>query len=212
LSLGLLTGAEITIGPKPTAAPPKPFPQLQTNAAFDKTFHIQLAANIFFADLVTALKSALIDQTFGEDKKITIRNFSLKGEGGRLVINLTSTGDFDGELTLLAKPVYNARDNSLTFENVDFETKNAGFLITVGSWLFSNPIRGIIKKNLDAAVVEQIEKARLNASAALSSISVTEQIKLKGEVKSLSLGDATVLNDRLTLQIMALGELRVNVK
>lgn len=212
LSIGLLTGAEITIGPKPAAALAKALPLLHQTTTFDKSFHVQLAANIFFTDLAAALKPLLINQTFGEDKKITIKNFSLKGEGGRLMVGLTSTGDFDGELTLLAKPTFNAQNNSLTFENIDFDTKNAGWLISVGSWLFKNPIRGIIKQKLDAAVVEQLEKVRLNASSALSSVSVTEQIKLRGELKSLSLGEATVQNDQLTLQVMALGELKVKLR
>jgi hypothetical protein len=43
----------------------------------------------------------LIDKTFGDDKKITIKNFNLKGEDGRLVVVLTATGDFDGDLTHL---------------------------------------------------------------------------------------------------------------
>ncbi len=154
----------------------------------------------------------MLDKTFGDDRKITIKNFNLKGEDGRLVVVLTTTGDFDGELTLLAKPVYDPKNNSLTFENVDFDTKNAGWLISAGSWLFSSSIRNTIKKKLDTSVAEQLEKARTKVSAVLSGVQVAEHVKLAGAVRSLSLGEATVLNDRLSVQVIAQGEANVRLK
>jgi hypothetical protein len=212
LSMGVVTGAEITVGPKPAAAPVKPLPPVQQYPAFDKRFHIQLASDIFMADLVTALNPVLLDKTFGEDKKITIKSFNLKGEDGRLVVNLNAAGDFKGDLTLFAKPVYNALNNSLTFENVDFDTKNAGWLISAGSWLFSSSIRSAIKTKLDSAVVEQLEQARLKVSSLLSCVQVAEHVKLAGSVESLSLGEATVLNDRLSVRVIARGESNISLK
>jgi hypothetical protein len=212
LSVGIITGAAITVGPKPAASPAKALPQLQQLQAFDKLFHIKLATNIFFADLVTALNPVLIDKTFGDDRKITVKSFNLKGEAGRLAINMTATGDFDGEMTILAKPVFNPQSNTLTFEDVDFDTRNAGLMISAGSWLFSSSIQKTIKTKLDAAIVEQMEKARLKASAALSSIHVAEHLNLTGAVSSLSLGEATVLNDRLAVDVIAQGETSVRLQ
>lgn len=207
LAIGIITGAEITVGPKPAAAAAKPLPPLQQYLTFDRQFHIQLPADIFYADLVAALKPILIDKTFGEDKKVTIKSFNLRGENGRLVVSLTATGDFDGELTLLAKPVFHSQNNSLTFENVDFDTKNAGWIVTAGSWLLNSTIRSTIKTKLDATVVEQLGQARLKASKALSSVKIADHVQLTGAVKSLSLGEATVLNDRLSISVTARGEL-----
>ena len=212
LSVGVITGAAITVGPKPAAAPVKALPPVQQLPAFDKRFHIQLATDIFFADLVTALNPVLLDKTFGDDRKITVRSFNLKGEGGRLVIVLTAKGDFDGEITILAKPVYNPQSNSLTFADVDFDTRNAGWVVSAGSWLFSSTIRNTIKTKLDAAVVEQMEKARLKACTALSSVHVADHVNLAGAVTSLSLGEATVLNDRLSVDVIAQGETSVSLK
>jgi hypothetical protein len=212
LSVGIITGAAITVGPKPTAAPARALPPVQLLPAFDKQFHIQLATDIFFADLVTALNPVLIDKTFGDDRKITVKSFSLKGENGRLVINLTATGDFDGEMTILAKPVFNAQKNSLTFEEVDFDTKNAGMLISAGSWLFSSSIQKTIKTKLDAAIVEQLEKSRQKATTALSSVRVGDHLNLTGSVTALSLGEATVLNDRLSVGVIVQGDSSVRIQ
>lgn len=212
LSIGVITGAAVTVGPKPAATPARPLPPVQQVSTFDKQFNIQLATDIFFEDLVTALNPVLLDKTFGEDKKITIKKFSMKGEEGRLMVNLTSTGDFDGELTVLAKPAYNPQTNSLTFEEVDFDTKNAGWLISAGSWLFSSTIRSTIKEKLDSAIVEQLEKARIKASSTLSSMQLAERVRLSGTVKALSLGEAAVLQDHLSVQVVAQGEASVLLK
>lgn len=212
LAIGLITGAELTVGPKPAAMPAKALPPVQVYSTFDKNFHIRLVADVFYADLVTALTPVLIDKTFGDDKQITIKSFSLKGEGDRLVVALTATGDFNGELTLFAKPVYHPENNSLTFEDVDFDTRNAGWLISTGSWLFSSTIRNTIKTKLDTTIREQLDQARLKASAALSSVRLAEHVQLSGMVKSLSLGEASVLQDRLSLQVIAQGESGVVLK
>ncbi len=212
LSIGVITGAEISVGPKPVAVPVRALPPVQQLTTFDKNFHIQLGADIFFNDLVTALNPVLLDKTFGEDKKITVKKFNLTGDGGRLVVLLTTSGDFDGELTILAKPVYNRQNNTLTFEEVDFDTKNSGWLISAGSWLFSSAIRSTIKEKLDSAVAEQLENARLKASTALSSLRLAERVRLTGAVKSLSLGEAAVQQDRLSVQVVAQGEAGVILK
>lgn len=206
ISVGMITGAEIVVGPQPAAAPVSPLPPVQQAPSYDRNFHIQLASEVHFSDLVAALKPVLLNKTFGTEKKITIRDFHLKGEGGRLVVVLSASGDFDGELTLLARPVSDAQKNSLTFEDVDFDTKDAGFLMTTASWLFGSTIRDTIKSKLDTAVAEQLEQARLKASVALASVQVADRLKLNGSVSSLSLGDSIVLDDRLSLQVIARGE------
>jgi hypothetical protein len=108
--------------------------------------------------------------------------------------------------------VYNPQSNSLTFEDVDFDTHNAGWVVSVGSWLFSSTIRNTIKTKLDTAVVEQLEKARLKACTALSSVHVADHVNLTSAVTSLSLGEATVLNDRLSVDVIAQGETSVSLK
>lgn len=212
VSAGLITTAEIVIGPKPASAAVRPLPHVQHLSTFDNQFHIQLGTNIFFADLVTALNPILLNKTFGDDKKITIRSFSLKSDDGRLVIDLAATGDFDGELTLLAKPVYNSQNNSLTFDNIDFDARNAGLMVGVGSWLFNSTIRTAIKEKLNTTIVEQLESARRKASAALTKIKLAEHVELSGTVKSLGLGEAAVAPDRLSLQVTVQGESGIALK
>jgi len=212
LSVGLVTAAEITLGPKPTAVPARPLPSAQQLSAIDNQFHIRLATDIFFADFVTALNPLLLNKTFGDDKKITVRSFSLKGEDGNLVITLTSVGDFEGELTLIAKPVYNPQLNVLSFENVDFDTKNAGFFIGVGSWLFSGTIRDTIKEKLNSSIVTQLESVRKKASSALTGIPLGGHMLLSGSVSTLQLGESVVTTDRLSIQVLVEGASNISLR
>lgn len=212
LSVGLVTSAEITLGPKPAAVPARPLPAAQQLNTVDNRFHIRLGTDIFFTDFVTALNPLLLNKTFGDDKKITVKSFSLKGEDGKLVIILTSVGDFEGELTLVAKPVYNPQLNILSFENVDFDTKDAGFLISVGSWIFSGTIRDNIKEKLNNSIVTQLEKARLKASSALAGVPLGEHMLLSGSVSSLMLGESVVTNDRLSIRVLVEGTSNISMR
>jgi len=211
-SVGLVTAAEIILGPKPAAVPARPLPNAQQPGAVDNQFHIRLGTDIFFADFVTALNPLLLNQTFGDDKKITVRSFTLKGEDGKLVITLTSTGDFEGELTLIAKPVYNPQLNVLSFEDVDFDTKNTGLFIGVGSWLFRGTIRDTIKEKLNSTIVSQLESVRLKASSILAGVPIGEHAILSGSVSSLRLGESVVANDRLSVQVLAEGASSISLR
>jgi hypothetical protein len=211
-SVGLVTAAEICLGPMPAAVPARPLPAAQQLTAVDNQFHIRLATDIFFADFVTALNPLLLNQTFGDDKKFTVRSFTLKGEDGKLVITLTSTGDFEGELTLIAKPAYNPQLNVLSFENVDFVTKNTGLFVGVGSWLFSGTIRDMIKEKLNSSVVSQLESTRLKASSALAGVPLGGHILLSGSVSSLKLGESVVANDRLSIQVLIEGASNISLR
>ncbi len=62
MSIGVITGAEIIVGPKPAAAPVKALPPVQQFPAFDKSFHIRLATDIFFADLVSCAEPGIAGQ------------------------------------------------------------------------------------------------------------------------------------------------------
>lgn len=212
LAVGVIAGAEIIVGPQPAGTPPRPLPPVKITPTMDKEFHLQLGVEVRFADLVAALQPVLIDKTFGTDKKVTVKSFSLKGSEGRLVVILTTVGDFEGELTILAKPVFNPADNSLTFEEVDFDTRDAGWLLTTGSWLFGSTIRSTIKEKLDSAVVEQLSAARQKAGAALASVRLADRVTLSGTLSALTPGPATVFDDRLTLQVTARGETGISLK
>ena len=212
LALGLVAGAELIVGPKPEGTPPRPLPPVRVTPAIDREFHIQLGVEIRFADLVTALQPVLIDKSFGTDSKVTVKAFSLKGSEGRLVVTLTTVGDFEGELTILAKPIYNPADNTLTFEEVDFDTRGAGLLVTTGSWLLGSGIRDTIKQKLDSAVAEQLSKTRIKADAALAALRLTDRVTLSGTISKLSPGPATVFEDLLTLQVAVRGETLITLK
>jgi hypothetical protein len=212
LSVGLVTSAEITLGPQPTAVPARPLPAAQLVSTVDNRFHIRLGTDIYFEDLVTALNPMLLDKTFGDDKKITIKSFKLSGDDGKIVITLTSTGDFEGELTLIAKPVYNPQFNVLSFEEVDFDTKDAGFVVGVGSWLFNSSIRDTIKEKLNSSIVTQLEKARLKASSALASIPIGEHVFLSGTVSSLMIRESSVGKDRMTVEVMVEGTSNITLR
>jgi len=212
LAIGVIAGAELIVGPQPPGTPPRPLPPVKITTAIDPNFNLQLGVEVRYADLVAALQPVLIDKTFGTDSKVTVKAFSLKGSEGRLVVTLTTTGDFDGELTILARPVYNPTENALTFEEVDFDTRDAGWLVTAGSWLFGSGIRGTIKEKLDSAVAEKLAEARRKAGAALATVRLADHVTLSGVLTALSPGPATVFDDRLTLQVTARGESRISLK
>jgi hypothetical protein len=212
LSIGIVTSADIIIGPKPVAVPARPLPPAQLMTTVDKQFHIRLSADIFFGEFVAALNPLLLDKTFGEDKKITIKSYNLKGEEGKLVITLSSVGDFEGDLTLIAKPLYNPQLNVLSFEEVDFDTKNTGFLVGIGSWLFSGTIRDVIREKLNSSIVTELEKARIKASAALARVPLGERFIISGSVSSLTLGESIVSKDRLSVKVIVEGVSSLGLK
>lgn len=207
LAVGIVTYAEVILGQQPQAAPLLPLPPLKLVNNLDRTFRIALNANLYYKDLCTAAAPFLLNKEFNsEGRKIVVKSFELYGNGDKFVIKVVTEGSLDGTFYLTGKPRFDSRSNVLSVEEVDFDLQSRSLLLQSADWLLHSTIRDRIQEKLNLDLSRQLEESRELAGKAIAQRRLLDQVSLKGEIKSLKLGEFLLGPDRIFVQVVAEGE------
>jgi hypothetical protein len=207
LSVGISTFAELVVGPEPVTAPLRPLPNLTLVRTFDKNFRISLNADLFYKELRSIALAGLRGKKFdSEGKSITIKDFDLYGSGDHLVVKLETLGSLEGVFYLTAKPVFDAKTNVFSVENVDFEMQTRDLLLQSADWFLHGTIRSTIQEKLNMDLTQRVEQTRKMAGEALAKVPLVEHIFLQGTIKNLMLNDVIVQQDKIAVRIYTDGE------
>lgn len=207
LAVGIVTYAEVILGQQPQTAPLLPLPPLKLVNNLDRTFRIALNANLYYKDLCTAAAPFLLNKEFNsEGRTIVVKSFELYGNGDKFVIKLVTEGSLDGTFYLTGKPRFDSRSNVLSVEEVDFDLQSRSLLLQSADWLLHSTIRDRIQEKLNLDLSRQLEESRELAGKAIAQRRLLDQVSLKGEIKSLKLGEVLLGPDRVFVQVVAEGE------
>jgi hypothetical protein len=207
LSVGIITFAEVVVGPEPVAQPVRPLPGLKQANTFDKTFRIALNADVFYKDLQAIAAPQLLNRQFDSGgNSVIIKAFELSGNGDKLVVKLETEGSLDGVLYLTARPVFNPQTNVFSVEDVDFDMQTRSLLLKSADWFLHGTIREMIREKLNMNLTRQLEQSRELAAKALSRMQLMEHVFLKCNIKDLKFKDVLVLQDKISIQVYTEGE------
>jgi len=207
LSVGISTFAELVIGPEPAASPLQPLPNLKMTNTFDKTFRIDLNADLFYKDLRAIATPLLLNKRFDSGgKSIFVKDFDLYGSGDKLVVKLETQGSLEGVFYLTAKPVFNPQTNIFSVEDVDFDMQTQSLLMQSADWFLHSAIRSVIQEKLNMNLTRKLEQSRQMAGKSLARVPLMEHVFLKGDIKNLKFNDVIVQKDKISIQVYTEGE------
>jgi hypothetical protein len=134
----------VTAGKKPQSSP-KPLPPADIAAPAD-TFKLQIPVDVQQAFVQAKLDKALdVDQggkTLSMDgHTVQITGADVYGEGSKVVIKLTFSGDLTGTAYLTGTPYYNSDTRELSFPDLDYTLDTSQVLAQTASWFAHSEIR-----------------------------------------------------------------------
>jgi len=207
LAVGIVTYAEVVLGQPPQASRVFPLPPLRLVNSLDRTFRVALNAELFYKDLSTAAAPFLLNKQFSsEGRNIVVKSFELYGNGDKFVIKVETEGSLEGTFYLTGKPRFNPRTNVLSVEEVDFDLQTRSLLLQSADWLLHSTIRDRIQERLNLDLSRQLEESRELAGKAIAQRTLLDQVSLKGDIKTLKLGEVLLGPDKISVQVVAEGE------
>ncbi|GFO66729.1 hypothetical protein GMLC_03080 [Geomonas limicola] len=207
LAIGIITYAEVVLGQQPETGAPLPLPPLRLVNSLDRTFRLTVNADLYYKDLSSAAAPFLLNKEFNSDgRMIVVKSFEVYGNGDRFVIKVVTEGSLDGTFYLTGKPRFNARSKVLSVEEVDFDLQSKSLLVQSADWLLHSTIRDRIQDRLNLDLSRQLEESRELAGKAIAQRKLLDQVSLKGEIKTLKIGEFLLGPDRISLQVVAEGE------
>ena len=167
LLLGLQGEVMTHVGSRPDLKA-VPLPDLSSND--DSVNHIDLTLPLIFSykTIDQYLNQHLADQIFKIDanSQMIPRNISTQSFGDRALVKMeftlmrSSRKDIKGELYLVGKPTYNSVEESIVFENIDFDLNTKSFFTNSASWLRQGQLLNAIEKHTTYPIGPYIDEVR----------------------------------------------------
>jgi Domain of unknown function (DUF4403) len=213
LSLGLKSVAELVIGPGPPVQRPVPLPGLKLVSSIDRNFRVALNADLFYGDIRTIAAPFLVNKEFRSDNKsIIVKGFDIYGNGDRLVIKITTTGDLDGVFYLTGRPVFDVRNNIFSVDDLDFDMATRSMLLESADWFLHGAIRSVIQEKLKVDLTPRLKEAQDMARKAMTQVKLADHVFLDGRVNDIKFNDILVRKDRISIQVYSEGETAIQFK
>lgn len=99
-------------------------------------------------DLLTKKIKDTVLVVLNTDYKIKIKNAEVFGSGQKLFMKLAVTGDVNSTIYLSGTPRFDSLNNSLHFDNFDYDLRSEEYLLSVADWMLKTTVKEEIQKLL----------------------------------------------------------------
>src|SRR5215471_10683452 len=178
----------VTAGKKPPSNP-KPFPQATAATPAD-TFRLQIPVDVQQSFVQARLNQALELDKGGKTldmsgHSVTITGADVYGEGSKVVIKLTLTGDLTGTAFLTGTPYYNSDTRQLSFPDLEYTLDTSQTLLSVANWFAQSQIRDALREKFTVDMTQSIERMKQGLESVLNRR--RGNMQLHGSVEQLDL-------------------------
>jgi len=190
--------SEVAIGKSNAFAENASLPPLKVSDIPAEPFSIRLLAKIPFEELEEVARENIIGETYSFGKKdIKVEDVKLRKEGGKLAVDVTVSGDHEGDLYFKGIPSFNARKNQIDVEKIEFKLATKNFLLKSAKWLFTDLIINKIEGNLQYNIEEDLGEIKKQIQQQLTNYEIQSGINVEGDVADLKIievgmGETTV--------------------
>lgn len=174
---------------------------------------INLIAEVPFAEIEHIALKNFKGQTynFGE-WKIRIEDIKLVKESEQLTIQVHSSGDYSGWLTLSGFPSYSVKENHLEFQDVTFNLDTKNLLLKSAKWLLNGVLTNKLAGSMVYPLKEWLVALKKQLQSQLSNYKIQEGILLNGKVEHLDIKRAYLGDTTLELGVQIEGEVKILIE
>lgn len=204
----------IVFGPTAPSALPAIFPPFRYDdrPAAEKNFQLDIGSLVTYTEAERLAGESVLNETFESGgRSLTVNDIKLFGNNGKLIIELATTGSYNGKIYLSGIPEYDNRQNRLEIKQLDFTLETKSFLTKTASWLFKSTLKRKIQDNLNEVVTENLDSMRLQIEEQLSNQELAPGINLKGELDQLALGSTFLTPEGIEIVVSITGDLNLDV-
>ncbi|MDX1666988.1 MAG: DUF4403 family protein [Saprospiraceae bacterium] len=202
----------IALGEEPDSAVAPPLPPLKFMEDAGNDFAFFIDASIPFTEAESLAEEHLLGETFSSGKRTaTVEDLSLFGREGRLVVELTLSGSYNGNIYLSGLPAYNARKNTVEIEDIEFTLETRNFLHKTAAWLLKSTIRKRIEENMTFLLAQNLEDTRRLFQEQMKEYQISEGSVLRGELRELSIRNVFLTPEAMHVAIGLSGEVQVDI-
>lgn len=197
--------------PSPTLVPFPAFEYAANEPVVDN-FNLYLGSNISYAEAERLASNSVVGETFSSgNKSISVDDLKLFGQSGKLIIELATSGTYNGAIYLSGVPEYNLNQGRLKIRNLDFTLKTKSFLTKTAAWLLKGRLKKQLQDNMNEILQDNLAGIHKELSSQLEQQQLANGINLNGQLNELQLANTYLTEDGLEVVIHLKGQLDLNI-
>jgi Domain of unknown function (DUF4403) len=206
--------SEVTFGDKPffhenTQLPPL---VMNENASTDDYF-VTVNTDIPYEEAERMAKLNILGQTFtGGGKTVKVEDIKLFGQGEKMMIETLLSGDFEGNVFFIGKPVFKPETNTVEMEDLDYELKTKNFLYKSLNAIFHSKLKSTMAENMKFPMSDKLDLMKNIIQQQLANYQVNENMSLKGELHDISVDKTYLTPQGIKVLLTSKGKLNMFVK
>jgi hypothetical protein len=202
----------LVLGAPPSHAP-VPLPPLDLSPApIQPGFRVRVQTDVSWSDATAELVRRMAGQRFQTDKGVfEVQDVAVRGRDGKLLMDLDLKGRITGRLTLAGTPAFDARTGSVHLDDLDYTLESRSWITRFGEWLYRSSLRRTLKEKCTAFLDQRFQDLREQAQRGLNR-DLGPGVAMEGSLGGLSVDRIRVLEDRLSLDALLEGQVRITLK
>jgi hypothetical protein len=212
-SAGIVSVNEIFIGRQPDTLVSTKLPDLKLLNAINNNFNLFVNTDLDYTKITEIAKKEMTGQVyqFGK-KKIVIDDLTVYGSGSRVAVELLLSGDLNGKIYLMARPFYDAENQSIGVKEVDFDINTRNSLVKSANWLLNGTLAGMIEKKVVYPVADLLESSKKMISDNIRDNRSVKGIVLRGSIARLDIDAIYPGNESLKVVLLLEGKLGLYIQ
>lgn len=201
----------LQMGAKPAIAS-RPLPDLlPSNGVLSPAFRIQVSADLGYREATERLRRQMVGKVFETDKgRFEIRDVSVRGQGGKALLEVELKGKINGRLTLVGTPRFNPQKGSLELADLDYSLESRSWITQFGEWLFRSSLRRTLAEKSNWFLQKNFQDLKALVQAGMNR-EIAKGVALNGTLDDLALDQPQVLDDRFRIQAFLEGRIQVTL-
>lgn len=209
----VITKPSVVLGEKPAATPMSKLPDFSYATGGSNEFSLYLDTEVPFKEAEKISKQSMVGEVFSyKNKQVKVTDMGLYGQGNKLVVRTNLQGSYNGDIFLIAEPVYDAESNQIKLKDVDFDFSSQKALMKSASWLFKGTLKKQIQDNLDFYLKYNLEDSKKSMQEAMKDYEIAPGIRLNGLLDDLTVSNVYVATKGIRVRIGMKGKLNLDVK
>jgi hypothetical protein len=177
-------------------------PAFSWNSALSDSSYMRLFMELEYDYMTTIIKENFVGQVFEEGgKKVEVLDAVVGKKDGKLMIGVTTKGDFNGQLVLLGIPAFDKQNNLLYGKDIDVQVKTGNVLHKAASWLLMGKIKSELDKMLHFNLSQEMVNLQKQVDAQVAALNNVYKVKMKVGLGSLDLTDVILRPDRANVYV-----------
>jgi hypothetical protein len=214
-SFGIKAYTETFIGEEPDKTLNEQLPEITLVDSISSNFNIGLSAKIPREEINRLLTENFKDQTFSfnnNKQRVTITDLEMYGSENNLVIRAGLKGSVNGNIYLKGSPAFDAVNQILYLENLDFDLDTKDRLVKTASWLMHGKLVEEFRKALTVPLGPQLEWASNIIEQNLNNLEIAEGIFINGTLDELTPSSVFITEDSIIASIVAKGTADISIE